>query len=430
MKLFGSSGIRELIDVQFLRLTLELGLFLGARYASVIVGYDTRTTSPALKHALFSGLIASGATAWDAGVLPTPTLAYATRKFAAGAMVTASHNPPEYNGIKLWNPDGSAFDSFQRREIENLMADHPSGSLAWQRMGRVESYFGAIEEHIDRVLRDGDTSMGLKVVVDCGCGAASLVTPHLLRKMGCEVTGLNCYPSGFFPRGGEPSPQNLEILSRTVRAVDAALGIAHDGDADRMMVVDNQGRFIPGDKLLALLAHDLGAKKVVTTVDASMTIEELGVEVIRTKVGDAFVSEELKKGGNFGGEPSGSWIFPSLSYCPDGIYAAARIIHIASKGNIAALVDSFPSYPLLRGSVTGGREIMDRLEQKLISLDPLTISTVDGVRLSFADGWLLIRPSGTEPKIRITAEAKSETRVKDLYARGLQAIKECLEEAT
>ena len=423
--LFGSSGIRGIVDKEFLKLVFEVGLTVGSSYRPVVVGSDTRTSSSALKHTFISALLSAGSRAYDAGTIPTPTLAYAARKFEAGAMITASHNPPQYNGIKLWNPDGSAFDSTQRGHIEEMIGNRNLGLASWEAMGASRTYPEAIEEHVERIMQDFSSGLKLKVVLDCGCGAASLITPHLLRRMGCEVLALNCDPSGYFPRGIEPTPENLAMLVQVVKATGADLGIAHDGDGDRMMAVDDAGRFVPGDKLLILFAREFEAEQVVTTVDASMAIEESGFEVIRTRVGDTFVSEELKRGGDFAGEPSGSWIFPSVSYCPDGIYAAAQIARIAYEKRLSKLVDDLPSYPILRGSVRGDAVIMARVEQRIMEMEPISVSTIDGLKLSFEDGWLLIRPSGTEPKIRLTAEASSQARAQRLYELGIEAIKEC-----
>lgn len=427
MKLFGSSGIRDVVNKELFSLAFEIGLSVGRSYRSAVVGCDTRTSGDALKHALISGLLAAGSGAYDAGIIPTPTLAYAARKFEFGAIVTASHNPPEYNGIKLCNPDGSAFDSRQRGEIESVIANRAFGLAPWDRMKAYSIHAGAIEEYIDHILKDFSIQSKLKVVLDCGCGAASVVAPYVLRKLGCELITLNCYPSGYFPRAIEPTPESLQTLIRVVSDTGADLGIAHDGDGDRMMAIDDKGRFVHGDKLLAVLASSLGARKVVTTVDASMALEDLGFEVIRTKVGDAFVSELLKKGGDFGGEPSGSWIFPQISYCPDGIYAAAYIAQIASGNKLSKLVDDIPSYPILRGSIPGDRKILARLEQRLMSMEASSLGKVDGIRLAFTDGWLLIRASGTEPKIRITAEAKTEERAQGLYQLGVEAVRQCIE---
>ena len=428
MQLFGTSGIRRLADEELIQLALKVGLVVGEAYPSVAVGCDTRTSSQAMKHALLSGLLSAGSRCCDVGVVPLPTLAYAAREFGAGAMVTASHNPPEYNGIKLVNPDGSAFDSRQRQQIEEAVLADSFTAASWEEIKSGGAHNGAVEEHIAGILQSFPTPLKLKVVVDSGCGAASLVTPELLRKLGCEVVAMNCYPSGFFPRHVEPTEANLGDLMQATGEFGADLGIAHDGDADRMMAVDDKGRFVAGDRLLVLFAREVGAKDVVTTVDASMSIDEAGFKVARTRVGDTYVSEELRKGGDFGGEPSGSWVFPDFSLCPDGIYAAARIAAIASREKLSQLVDNIPQYPILRGSVGSQGVEMSELEKRLSSLKPLSVNNIDGTRLDFEDGWLLIRASGTEPRIRVTAEAKSEARVRQLYDGALGAIKDCMEE--
>lgn len=358
--------------------------------------------------------------------MPTPTLAFATKEFDAGVMITASHNPPEYNGIKLLNPDGSAFAADQQNQIEGRILDDSLSVAAWDKIKSSSLYSGAVDRHIERILQDFPGKLKLKVVLDCGCGAASVATPYLLRRLGCEVVALNCYPSGFFPHAIEPTESNLGDLMQATREFGADLGIAHDGDGDRMMAVDDKGRFIPGDKLLALLAQEAGTKGVVTTIDASMAIDEMGFNVTRTRVGDNYVSEELKKGGDFGGEPSGSWIFPHISLCPDGIYAAARLVAIASRQKLSVLIDRIPHYPLLRGSVSSEGIVMSKLERQLIAMEPLSVNNSDGIKLNFKDGWLLIRASGTEPKVRVTTEAKNEARAHQLYNKGIGIIRECM----
>ncbi|MDO8688053.1 MAG: phosphopentomutase/phosphoglucosamine mutase, partial [Dehalococcoidales bacterium] len=399
---------------------------VGGLYGNVVVGGDTRTSSDSVKYAFTSGVLAAGSGCSDAGVMPTPTLALATKEFQAGAMITASHNPPEYNGIKLLNPDGSAFDAEQRGQIEDMILNDSLAAARWGEMKSRRVYEGAIEQHIEHIMQDFPDELKLKVVLDCGCGAASVITPYLLRRLGCEVVALNCYPSGFFPRAVEPIEANLADLIRATREFGADLGIAHDGDADRMMAVDDKGRFIPGDKLLVLFAQQAMAKEVVTTIDASMVIDEIGYSVTRTRVGDIYVSEELKKGGDFGGEPSGSWVFPHSSLCPDGIYAAAQLVAIARRQKLSQLVDSIPCYPLLRGSVAGDGIAASDLSGRLRAMESLSVSSIDGIKLNFADGWLLVRASGTEPRVRVTAEAKSEARVHQLYDSGVRVIKECI----
>ena len=422
MRFFGSSGIRTVFDKDLLTLAFRVGLVVGRQFNNVVVGGDTRTSSDAMKHAVISGLLAAGSQCHDAGITPTPTLAYVTREFDAGVMITASHNPPEYNGLKLLNPDGSSFGTIQQARIEEALSTKSFETAHWKKIKHSSVYEGAVARHIEGIISNFKNDLKIKVVVDAGCGAASEVTPILLEKLGCEVVTLNCHPSGFFPRGIEPSEVNLSDLCRLVRESGAAVGIAHDGDADRMTAVDDRGRFISGDRLLAILARAVGAKEVVTTLDASMTIETMGFRVRRTRIGDTWVSEELRKGGDFGGETSGAWIFPVISLCPDGIYAAAQIATIAAQHKFSELVDAIPVYPLRRGSVGSDGVTISRLESNLKALKPISVSNTDGLKLDFADGWLLVRPSGTEPKIRLTAEAKTEVRAQQLYDEGLKAI--------
>ena len=182
-----------------------------------------------------------------------------------------------------------------------------------------------------------------------------------------------------------------------------------------------------GDQCRAVvLARETGAREVVTTVDASMTIEETGLDVVRTRVGDTAVSEELLKRGEFGGEPSGSWIFPQVSLCPDALYAAATAVSIASKGKLSQIFAAIPSYSLIRGSVAVTDGMPSDLESRLLLLMPLSTSNSDGVKLHFADGWLLVRASGTEPKVRLTVEAKTEARAQQIYDAGLAVISSSL----
>jgi len=427
MELFGTSGIRGIADKKLIQLSLKIGQAVGNVYHNVVVGCDTRTSSPAMKHALISGLLTAGSRCCDGGVIPTPTLAFAAREFDAGVMITASHNPPEYNGIKLVNPDGSAFNRSQQNQIEEMVFNNSLDAAPWQEIKESSTHDGAIEQHIDRILQDFPRGLKLKVVVDSGCGTACAITPQLLTRLGCEVVGLNSHPSGFFPHDIELTEANLTELIKATGELGADLGIAHDGDSDRMMVVDDSGRFIPGDKLLAIFAREVGASEIVTTIDASMVIDEMDFKTIRTRVGDNYVSEELKKGGVFGGEPSGSWVFPIISLCPDGIYAAAQVAAIASRQKLSPLVDNIPCYPLLRGSISHNGIVMPRLAKQLMAMNPVSVNSMDGIKLNFEDGWVLVRASGTEPKIRITAEAKSEAQLHHLWDNSIRTIKDCME---
>ena len=412
--LFGSSGIRRKFDQNLVDIALKVGSVLATRSSTVIVGMDTRTTSPLLSHMVIAGLLGNGGTAYQAGVVPTPTVAFATRTVNAGCMITASHNPEEYNGLKLFNPDGSALTLLQQEQMEESLKNPPSLS-DWEHQGTV-TQIDAITPHKKAILNAVKIKRGLSVVLDCGSGAGSTFSPAMLTEAGVDLTCINCTPSGHFARPSEPLKENLLHVGEKVREEKAACAVVHDGDADRMMAFDNKGQYIGGDHLLMLFTQYLGVKKVVTTTDASMLIEEIA-EVRRTPVGDTFVSEELLNWGDFGGETSGAWIFPKISLCPDGPYAAALFCEIASEWNIAETVAKMPTYPIHRESF-----LCETARQTVTALG--AESPTDGIRVSDETGWYLIRASGTEPKIRITAEGKDNRSAKVMLERAREKIRQ------
>ena len=411
--LFGSSGIRRKFDQTLVDTALKVGSVLAAHSSDCIVGMDTRTTSPLLAHLVVSGIIGGSGKAHVAGIVPTPTVAFSTRTAKTGCMITASHNPEEYNGLKLFNPDGSSFTLVQQAEMETLLQTPHWAD--WQNQGTVQT-LDAITPHKNAILDMIDIKPDLSVVVDCGNGAGCTLTPSLLADAGAKTTCINCDTSGHFARPSEPLKEHLGYVGEMVKKTQSSCAVVHDGDADRMMAFDNRGRYIDGDHLLMLFTRYLNAKKVVTTSDASMIIECIA-EVRRTPVGDSYVSEELLKWGDFGGEPSGAWIFPKISLCPDGPYAAALYCEIASEWDVASELDAMPTYPILRESFgcENAREIVTSLGAS---------SPTDGIRVANEDGWYLIRASGTEPKIRITAEGKTLAKAKEMLSSGRNRIKQ------
>jgi phosphoglucosamine mutase len=411
--LFGSSGIRQPFGPDLLSLAVAAGRAVAGSASRVVLAHDTRTTSPLLADAVTAGLVAGGARVATCGIAPTPSLAYAAREFDAGVMITASHNPEPDNGIKLFNPDGSSFTRAQQEAVEGAIRGEPAWK-DWREQGSTEPR-EITEAHIGAIVGRFTLARPLKVVVDCGNGAASGVTPALLALLGAKVVTLNCNPAGRFARPSEPLEEHIPYLGEIVRRTGADCGIAHDGDADRMVAWDGHGRYIDGDRMLTLLARFLGARRVVTTVDASMAADALG-EVHRTPVGDAYVSEHLRSWGDFGGEPSGAWIFPGHSLCPDGIYAAALLCTLASRLDLAAEVERIPRYPVLRTSLPS-----KRTKEVLMALG--AASPTDGIREEREGGWFLVRASGTEPKIRITAEGATQERAKALLDEGLQMVR-------
>lgn len=431
--LFGSSGIRGLVNHEMtIDLAQAVGAAIGGQYRRVVIGKDVRTSGDMIACALSSGIMSCGGDVYDAGIVPTPTLAHATRDYDCGIMITASHNPPEYNGIKIWNPDGSSFDDDQMEDIENVVRLLKFKKVNWRSVGTKFTHEGAVESHIEIISRLVGP-IAAKVVVDCGCGATSIITPRLLRELGCKVISINSHPDGFFPgRLPEPTEDQLVRLKDIVLNEHADIGIAHDGDGDRVVIIDEKGRFIGGDKLLALLTAMFGKGGVVTTIDSSMIIDELvGGKVVRTRVGDAYVSTMMKQTGiDFGGEPSGTFIFAKNSLCPDGIYAAALLVKIASENKISEIVDSLQIYPSFRSSFNferaRRREIESRLAQEIEKVKCDNLLTMDGFRAEFSDGWFLIRLSGTEPKMRITVEARTEEALTRLKTISTEIARRCI----
>ena len=411
--LFGSSGIRRKFDQTLIETALKIGSALASRSSDIVIGTDTRTTSPLLAHLVISGIIGSGGSAYVAGIAPTPSVAFATRTAKAGCVITASHNPEEYNGLKLFNPNGSSFTSIQQEETEELLQIRHWTD--WQHQGTEQS-IDALTLHKNAILKKTNITSGITVVVDCGNGAGSVLSPALLAEGGAKPLCINCNPSGHFARPSEPLKEHLGYIGEMMEKTGSECAVVHDGDADRMMAFDNKGRYIDGDHLLMLFAKYLDAKRVVTTSDASMIIEEIA-EVRRTPVGDSYVSEELLKWGDFGGEPSGAWVFPQISYCPDGPYAAALFCEISSEWDVAQEIDTMPSYPILRESFA-----CDTARETVLALG--AISPTDGIRISDDDGWCLIRASGTEPKIRITAEGKDIRKTKEILEKGCSMIRQ------
>jgi phosphoglucosamine mutase len=438
---FGSSGIRGIANQAVTsELALRIGRGVGADRGNVVVGHDTRRAAEMIEYAAISGLLSVGCRVTRVGMVATPTLAYAARDYDCGIMVTASHNPPEYIGVKLFNPDGMAFDSKQQKTIERLIEDHRGADIklaSWDRMHPVRTDENAVSNHISRILAGVNIEKRMRVVVDCGCGAASLTTPYLLRAMGCDVVTLNSQPDGFFPgRSPEPKSETLTLLQSAVLSTNADLGIAHDGDADRMVAVDDQGEVVSNDKLLAFFGMHEARNKMVIPVDTSMLIDAVlpDIEIIRTRVGDVFIAEEMKQtGADFGGEPSGTWIFPRVSYCPEGIYAAARLVELLSRGDVrfSDHLSPMPEYEIKRGSISYHGDIDDRrIEGELRALPSSDISTIDGIRLGFDDAWALVRPSGTEPLIRITVEGATSGVVEKLYHEIHKIVKGAIDESS
>jgi len=411
-KLFGTSGIRRKVgelNEEFVRnLSLTVGTF--SKDKDIAIGMDTRKSSPRLKDEFIQGLNSTGHGVVDLGIVPTPTLAIASEDYGTGVMVSASHNPPEWNGFKLCS-GGMAFLPEQEREIEKLFYSKNFKTGSTGSRIKEDNY---IEKHIDRILKAvGVLSRRVRVLLDCANGSGSVLTPGLLEMMGCDVIAINTDLDGEFPHGLEPTAENLREVCKEVRNSGAEVGIVHDGDADRTAAISGEGDVIEWDSLLAVLAYR--KNKVITTVDASMRVEDSCSEVIRTPIGDVAVANAIKKeGADFGGEPSGSFIFPEVHLFPDGPLTAAKIIKLVSERKFYEILSGIRSYPMKRLKIPCEEGSKDRIMEKLKFIMPENFDNTDGIRVGRGNGWVLIRPSGTEPCIRITAEGRDRVALDEL----------------
>ena len=420
-RLFGTNGVRGITNESMnAELALKLGKAIGTYFqGNIIIATDTRTSNEMLKNAVIAGLVATGCNVFDAKIAPSPTLQYYVKHSDAdaGVIITASHNPPEFNGIKVVDADGIELSRNREKEIEKIYFNERFKLAAWNELGKVYD-IDILDFYIEGVLDKVDVerikSNDFKVVVDCGNGAACYTMPYLVGQM-ANVISLNAQPDGNFPgREPEPTEENIKDLMRTVKAVNADLGVAYDGDADRAVFVDEKGNFIHGDKSLAIMAGYMVEKqrgKVVTPVSTSSCVEEYvkarGGEVVYTKVGAPIVARKMVEvDAVFGGEENGGLMFPSHQYCRDGGMATAAMLELlAKKGrNLSELIAEVPSYHLIKTKVRceNNREVMEKLKDAIKG----KVDYTDGIKVYTERGWVLIRPSGTEPIIRIYAEAK------------------------
>lgn len=437
--MFGTSGIRGLYGTEVTpELAMKVGNALGARGKKIILAMDTRATSPILADALAAGAMLAGCEVISVGVAPTPLLAYATvEEKCEGAMITASHNPPEYNGIKLFS-HGMEFSRKGEKEIGAAVGAGMK-TAEWKKAGQAQKR-DCSQKYIEYLLSKADVATirakRPRVLVDAGNAAAYEIGPRLLEAAGCIVVRHLCDEPGRFARNLEPNPSTLSEAGKLVRGEKCDFGVAFDGDGDRAIAIDETGRVLALDvQLAAFCRHFLkkpGAKsrKIVTTVEASLcvreTVEAAGGKIYVTPVGSLHVAEEVKRqGAIFGGEPCGEYVFPAATPCAEGMLSALFIAEIACRNG--KLSDSFGGinthyverrkYRCPEGKK---HEIMRRLSERP-QLEG-SLSTVDGLRYDFNDGWLLIRPSGTEPAIRLTCEAKTEKRMTELLQRAENII--------
>jgi phosphoglucosamine mutase len=450
MRLFGTAGIRgTLWEKVTPNLAMDIGKAVGTYIEgeTVVVARDGRTSSVMLKNALISGLLSTGTEVLDADLIPTPALAWATKENGdAGVMITASHNPPTDNGIKVFNGDGTEFYVEQEKELEELVFSGNFRKAAWNEIKTVKA-LDVIDEYIGAVLDFVNHETELKVLYDGANGAGSVLAPYLLREMGARVISVNAHVDGHFPgRKPEPRYENIAYLGELARELGVDLVVAQDGDADRIAVFDEKGQYVNEDTVIALFAklyvEEHGGGTVVVSIDTGSRIdhvvENAGGRVVRVPLGQPH--DGIKKyGAIFAAEP---WklVHPKFGPWIDSFVTMGLLIKlIDERGKPLSQIirEEIPTYYLTKKNVKCPDEFkkatLERayraLEGKLRG-EVKEVLTISGYRFQLKDGsWVLVRPSGTEPKIRVVVEAPSEKRRDELFELAYETVRKAAEEA-
>ncbi|MHC1636462.1 MAG: phosphoglucomutase [Candidatus Methanospirareceae archaeon] len=440
MSIFRAYDIRGIFGKD---LTTEIAKDIGSAFGThmidigakeICIGKDPRKSGDVLEGAFVEGLVNTGCNATLVGMVPLPVLSYLVwRKYDAGVYISASHNPPEYNGIRFRGDDGAGLlytdtnikDFFDKKEFK-------------KGKGEIKRYSGekAKEEYLKHIKSKIEIKREVKIVYDAGNGSACVVY-DLYQKLGCEIIPLNIVPDGDFPgRGAYPSEETLKEARDLVIDEEADFGIGFDADADRGIIIDDTGRVVPPEKIALIIAKDRGEGKIVAGFDCSMIIEreceKMGMEVIRSRVGDVFVADAVKKSGAMiGVERSGHFFLPEFHYFDDPFVMSLKLAEILSKKDekLSSMVDRIPDYPYYSRAFECPddvkfevmKEIKEELRKEFGSLD-----LTDGIKVLRKDFMILVRPSNTEPLIRMyveVAEGDLEELVKETEERVKEVIK-------
>ena len=446
-RLFGTSGIRGIVNQDLSpdfcrRVALAIGTTLPPA-STVCIATDTRISRDTIKEAVTTGLLSCDINIVDLGILPTPALALLTREsgFAAGIMVTASHNPPEFNGIKLFTENSLGYSQAQEAEIEKVYSDQ---KFRQGKRGTLEQARDTKQRYLSFI--KGKLSLSgfnhqLKIVVDPGNGAASKFASYIFVQMGLDVTPINDEPDGLFPgRSPEPKADTLQGTVSFLRHHNADLAICFDGDADRVVFCDKEG-FLGFNEPIAFISRlavkRTGKKMIATTVETGtlldLAVKDLEAEVIRGRVGDvpvAHLAQELDAA--LGVEQVGVYIFPELGYYPDSIFASLFLLsQLSDVREIRQFFQGIPRLFFEKAKVFCPNElkelVMTQVKERAHLFAPDEINTLDGLRLEFPDSWMLIRASGTEPVIRVVSESTSQAQTDGLVSKGKEIVQSLVE---
>lgn len=432
-RLFGTDGVRgiankELTPELAFRLGAAAGHFLGEKgRGRIVVGKDTRRSGDLLEAALVAGICSSGADALRAGVVPTPAVAFLTRELHAdgGVVISASHNPAEYNGIKFFDRDGFKLPDEIEDEIEEFLVsdsdwDRPTGAG----VGRAETIDDAAERYTAHAVSTVPERLdGLKIALDCGHGASAVSTPAAFRALGAEVVPVNCDWDGM-DINRDCGSTHLEVVSALVAGGGFDLGIAHDGDADRMLAVDETGAVVDGDAIMAICAADMAQRgvlagnivvgTVMSNLGLDLAMRERGITLVKTRVGDRYVLDQMRSSGAmFGGEQSGHVIFLEHATTGDGLVSAlqlAAIVHRTGK-SLSELSQVMTHFPQVLENVRVAH-------RELLSGSSAIAEAVHAAEDELGEsGRVLVRASGTEPLVRVMVEAADLGQARAIAAR-------------
>ncbi|MFH1394028.1 MAG: phosphoglucosamine mutase [Candidatus Micrarchaeota archaeon] len=437
---FGTNGVRGLFNKLGPELALNVAQAVGVYFGrgKIVLARDGRITGEVLHNAVSAGLMSVGCDVIDLGFAPAPTAEFMVKKLKADGciIITASHNPPEWNALKVVDSEGIAVSKERGEEIEKLMDSViPAG---WDKTGGISQHPDAIPEHIDAIKGLVESPLirarAPKIVLDCGNGMAALIAPKLLSQLGAEAVVINGTVDGNFPgRPSEPTEKNVRGLIESVKKENADAGIAWDGDADRVVFVDETGSYVIGDKVFALsVLWKLGQKKgnIVTTVATSKAAEDIaasaGCKTIYTKIGAPYLSEEVAKGECvMGGEEVGGVIWPEMSLAKDGLLTAAKMVESICERPLSKWLMEVPEYHNVKKMIKADDEKKKRIVAKMLDYakeNRLDYTDIDGVRVNLPDGWVIIRASGTENYIRVFAEARTKERAEGIIKEYMQVL--------
>jgi len=445
-KLFGTNGVRgvfgEDLTLDFIsKITLSIASFF--KKGPILVGYDGRESSVAISKIVTAALSSAGLDSAICGLVPTPCLQFATRQlgYNGGIMITASHNPPQYNGLKVIANDGIEISRDSELQVEKFY--FAKKWMTAKKFGLITKESNAINTYLSGIKKQVNVSkirsQKLKIVLDLGNGAQAVTAPTLCKELGCETVLINeKIDSNFSGRGSEPTPQNLDKLSDMIIKSKADLGIAFDGDGDRSIFCDESGKILTGDRSALLLSKYIIKKqprsKIVTSVNSTSVIEKIAAEskshVLRTRVGSVEVSRKMvEENAIIGFEENGGFMYGKHNQVRDGSMTMAILLDLlaSSKNSLSQEMDALPPSFTTKGKIECSREDFKKIV-KILKTEHFKKDLTDGIKLSLDDSsWIMVRLSGTEPIARIYAESSSQSKLDEIFAKYMQKVKTALD---